>query len=135
METIATSSRQTKYVQAVLDSLQDLHHATNLELWRIVRNTYPEVSTTTIHRVSKRLKERGTIGCAPKLADGSERYDVNPRPHHHFMCIKCDRTCDVPDTLEIQKITDRLKNISRECALAGPLTMQGICQKCIHIRR
>lgn len=130
-EVVVTASRQTKYLSAVFEALQMLEHATNVELLEEVRKTYPKVSATTIHRVSARLRERGVIGYAPKPADGSERYDINPHPHHHFICTDCSRVCDVPATSEARAIIGQLKNLSGECALAGTLTMQGICQRCV----
>lgn len=123
--------RQTKYARTVLEALQELTHATNLELLMEVQKIYPEVSATTIHRVSARLKERGVIGCAPKPTSGSERYDINPKPHHHFMCVTCSSICDVPETPEARVVIDQLKELSGECALAGTLTMRGICKKCV----
>lgn len=129
--TITVISRQTKYAKAVLVALRQLNHATNLELLREVRKMYPEVSTTTVHRVSARLKERGVIGCAPKPTSGSERYDSNPEPHHHFMCVRCSRICDVSETSEARTVMEQLKELSGECAIAGTLTMRGICKKCM----
>lgn len=134
MEIKTTTSRQTKYVQAVYDALQALGHATNLELLLEVQETYPEVSATTIHRVSGRLKARGIIGFAPKPANGSERYDVNLESHHHFMCMKCGRLCDVPDTPDARMAIGQLKKLSGECAIAGSLTMQGTCKQCVKRR-
>lgn len=130
-ELTATTSRQTKYATAVLSALRGLKHATNLDLLEEIRKSYPAVSATTIHRVTARLKDRGVIGCAPKSADGSERYDINPIPHHHFVCTSCSRICDVPETAEARDVIRQLKNISKECALAGTLTMQGICKRCV----
>lgn len=131
MRTAVVSARQTKYVTAVYDALHDLRHATNLELHSAVRKLYPEVSFTTIHRVSARLNERGIIERAPKTSNGSERYDSNPAPHHHFLCLSCSRICDIPETPEAQSVINQLKKMSGECALAGTLTMQGICKKCV----
>lgn len=124
------TSRQTKYVTAVLQVLQELKHATNLELLHQVQKEYPEVSATTVHRVTARLKERGLIGCAPKPTNGSERYDITPVPHHHFMCVNCSGICDVPETAEARRVIGQLKDLSGECALAGTLTLRGICKKC-----
>ena len=126
-----SATRQTKYATEVVDCLQRLEHATNLELLHEVQKTYPEVSVTTIHRVSARLKERGIIGSAPKPTNGSERYDINPHPHHHFMCVSCSRLCDVPETQEARAVINQLKELSSECALAGTLTMRGICKRCV----
>lgn len=125
------TTRQTKYATAVLETLQLVKHATNLELLHEVQKVYPEVSATTIHRVTARLKERGIIGCAPKPTNGSERYDITPKPHHHFMCVQCSRICDVPETTEARAVISQLKELSGECALAGTLTMRGICKRCV----
>lgn len=128
--TVATNSRQTKYVTAVYDALKELKHATNMQVLEKVQAAYPEVSATTIHRVTARLKTRGLIGCAPKATNGSERYDINPTPHHHFMCVSCSGICDVPETEEARQVIEQLKELSGECAIAGTLTLRGICKKC-----
>lgn len=128
---VAITSRQTKYAKAVLGALQKLSHATNLELLREVQRSYPEVSATTIHRVTVRLKQREVIGCAPKSASGAERYDSNPEPHHHFMCLKCSRICDVIETEKASFVLKQLKELTKECAFAGSLTMQGTCIRCV----
>lgn len=127
---IATTSRQTKYATAVYDALVELKHATNLEILKIVQRGYPEVSATTIHRVTARLKARGVISCAPKPTDGSERYDITSQPHHHFMCVNCSSICDVPETKVARDVINQLKELSGECAIAGTLTMRGICKRC-----
>lgn len=127
---LAVTRRQTKYTTAVIDALAQLKHATNLELLQKVRRQYPEVSATTIHRVSARLRERGIIAGAPKPADGSVRYDTNPEAHHHFMCMYCGRVCDVPETAKARAIIKQLKELSADCAIAGTLTMQGVCTRC-----
>lgn len=131
METSTTrTTRQTKYAHAVMAALKRRQHATNLELLQDVQEDYPEVSATTIHRVSARLKERGVISCAPKSANGSERYDITPTPHHHFTCTACSGIRDVPDTPEAQAVVEQLKKLSGDCAIAGVLTMSGICKRC-----
>ena len=123
-------NRQTKYVAAVVDALAELGHATNAQIHELVQKEYPEVSATTIHRVTSRLKKRGLIGCAPKTSDGSERYDISTDPHHHFMCTACDNVCDFPDSHKAQILIAELKELSEECALAGRLTLSGVCEKC-----
>ena len=125
-----TNERQTKYATTVYEVFKELKHATNIQILEAVQQTYPEVSATTIHRVTARLKERGKIGCAPKPTNGSERYDITPEPHHHFMCVSCSGICDVPETEEARRVIEQLKELSGECALAGTLTLRGVCKKC-----
>lgn len=124
-------TRQTKYTTAVYEALMSLKHATNAQILEMVQQSYPEVSATTIHRVTARFKTLGIISCAPKPADGSERYDFTAEPHHHFMCTSCSNLCDVSETEEARQVIAQLKNLSDECALAGTLTMGGICKQCI----
>lgn len=133
MQTITVfTARQTKYSVAVLEALHELKHATNNELLSWVQGLYPEVTATTVHRVTARLKQRGIIGYAPKPVNGSERYDFNQKPHHHFMCSSCSRVCDVEETSKSRTVIAQLKELSKDCALAGTLTMQGICKRCVN---
>ena len=123
-------SRQTKYVEAVLLALDIYKHATNDQILGIVRQIYPEASATTVHRVTVRLKERGVIGVAPKTIDASERYDIDPTPHHHFMCIQCDRLCNVPENEQSRQAVELLGSMSKRCKFAGMVTLQGVCEIC-----
>lgn len=123
--------RQTRYVIAILDALRQRSHATNLEILGDLRQAYPMVSATTVHRVTARLADRKIIAHAPKSADGSERYDITPQPHHHFVCSSCGRVCDVPETDEAGALISALKRLSGECAIAGTLTLYGTCRNCV----
>lgn len=126
----AKKTRQTKYAKEVYDVLVLLGHASNLEIQREVQKTFPEVSATTIHRVTARLKEQGMIGSAPMTANGAERYDATTEPHHHFMCENCEVVCDVPDTDKSRDVMMQLKKLSGQCEIAGSLTMRGLCKAC-----
>lgn len=132
-QVIAPNGRQTKYCEAVLEALGVLKHATNNQILDFVRQVYPEVSVTTIHRVTARLKERRVIACAPKTTTAEERYDINPTPHHHFMCLSCERLCDVPEDERSRAAVDLLGAMSRRCKFAGMVTLQGTCEDCVKI--
>lgn len=129
-QTFSATSRQTKYVTAVREALKTLDHATNSQILDAVQRTYPEAGITTIHRVTARLKARDIIACAPKHIDGSERYDANTTPHHHFMCTNCGALCDIPDSDEAKHAVSQIQNLSEQCKLAGMLTLQGTCVTC-----
>lgn len=126
----APASRQTKYTSAVLQALEALKHATNSQIHDLVKQIHPEVSVTTIHRVTSRLAERGVIARAPKTSTAEERYDTDPTPHHHFMCSTCDRLCDIVENEASRTAVDLLGTMSRRCKLAGMVTIQGACEDC-----
>jgi Fur family transcriptional regulator, peroxide stress response regulator len=127
MNDITIAQRQTKYCQAIEVMLADMGHATNNELLIKLRNSYPDLSATTVHRASARLAARGTIAIAPTSHDGSMRYDTNVVPHDHFLCTNCGmlRDTDVKD-----KIIPILESTIGDCHISGRLTISGICKKC-----
>jgi Fur family transcriptional regulator, peroxide stress response regulator len=124
---MVSNSRSTKYSVAIIDALQGLGHATNLQLLEVLRKNYPDLSSTTIHRITTRLAERGTVRHAPKLSDGSMRYDANTANHDHFMCTECQRLKDV-NVSEI--VIPILKREIKDCDISGDLIISGICARC-----
>ena len=128
---MTTAARTTKYVIEVIDALQQLTHATNADIYAKVCEKHSAVSLTTIHRVTARLQRRGVIASAPKTPDGAERYDIQPRMHHHFMCTHCGGLCDIPDSDESKLLIERIARLSASCQLTGALTLQGVCKQCI----
>lgn len=128
IEATATQTRQTKYCKSIRVTLSELGHATNSELLHRLRNTYPELSATTVHRATTRLAARDEISIAPATKDGSMRYDSNLSPHDHFLCRSCDQLKDV-------RVMDKLNTILDkaicDCQISGRLTISGLCKDCI----
>ena len=128
--TIVTS-RQTKYCQAIEQTLSHLGHATNLELLNKLNKFYPNLSATTIHRATARLAERGLIAIAPSDINGSMRYDSNIMPHDHFQCSGCGvlRDTDIKD-----QVAPILESTIGDCNISGRLVIVGLCKKCSVIK-
>lgn len=120
-------SRQTKYCEAIEHALKIKGHATNSELITLLRETFPEVSATTVHRATARLAARAKIGVAPPAADGSMRYDANTQPHDHFSCSKCGI---LRDTDIKQQVIPILEESIGDCSVSGRITVSGICKNC-----
>ncbi len=125
---IMNDTRTTKYVTEVKKTLAANGHASNALLLKKLQETYPELSATTVHRITARLSERGEIGIAPNLPNGAVRYDANTRPHDHFVCDLCGRLkdIDIADDL-IPKILPYLEG----CEISGRLVISGNCNKCV----
>lgn len=123
-----TPTRQTKYCQAIETAITQLGHATNSELLFKLREMYPDLSATTVHRATARLASRGTISVAPSTSDGSMRYDANTSLHDHFMCTVCGllRDTDIKDS--VVPIVEA--SIGEGCSISGRLTIAGTCKQC-----
>ena len=90
-----STERVTKYVTAVQAYMQQASHATNAQILAYLQQTYPELSATTVHRITTRMVERGQLAFAPAGKDQAARFDANTAPHDHFQCGGCDRLRDV----------------------------------------
>lgn len=121
------SRRITKYTDSILSILCQLQHATNTEIASRLRELYSNVSDTTVHRITQRLRDDGVIGLAPASRQGCLRYDFSPESHDHFICSECDSLQDikVPDSVRCQ-IERQLDG----CCFDGPLVITGVCQQC-----
>lgn len=119
--------RNTKYTTAVQAFLAQNSHATNAEILSHLKNIYPEVSATTVHRITTRMRERNEIAEAPVSYGNAARFDSNLQPHDHFQCLTCDRLRDI--TLPASVI-ESLQEIMGDCKLTGHLTIQGTCAQC-----
>ncbi len=127
MNNTTSSQRQTKYCQSIEIMLEAMGHATNTELLIELRNTYPNLSATTVHRATARLASRGTIAVAPTSHDGSMRYDTNVVPHDHFLCTNCGM---LRDTDVKHRVVPILESAIGDCHISGRLTISGICRQC-----
>jgi Fe2+ or Zn2+ uptake regulation protein len=122
------SERLTKYVQSVEDYMATAGHASNTEILSAMRQTYPDISATTIHRITSRLAERGKLGKAPSASNNTLRYDANTHPHDHFLCSDCDMLRDASLTDDIRPLIERA--VGDGCRISGNLVISGLCKKC-----
>ena len=129
MNTATISQRQTKYCQAIENTIKDFGHASNAELLSSLRKIFPNLSATTVHRATARLASRGTIAIAPSANDGSMRYDANTTSHDHFQCSSCDL---LRDTDVKNKVIPILEASISDCSISGQLTISGICKRCMN---
>ncbi len=124
---IETNFRQSKYCTAIENAMQTLGHATNLELLAVLREQFPDVSATTVHRATARLAQRGQLGLAPAGRDCSMRYDANVVPHDHFQCQRCFmlRDADIRDV-----VVPVIQVAIADCEIGGRLVISGLCKIC-----
>ncbi len=120
--------RTSKYVDIARQALQRLGHATNAELLSALHADYPEVSTTTIHRITARMLERGEVQLAPSGKKNVLRYDFNLEPHDHFMCTHCGLIRDATLSAVVRPLIEQA--IGDGCSISGSLTVSGLCKNC-----
>ena len=122
-----TKIRRTKYCDAVSDLMHRIGHASNAQILYEFRKIYPDLSSTTIHRITARLEARGELTFAPKTQDGALRYDANVSEHDHFLCNSCD---SLHDANVKKRVAEVFSEAIDGCDISGSLTVSGICKKC-----
>ncbi len=124
-------TRTTKYVSSVKKYLSKVGHASNLDILQALKTDYPNVTATTIHRITDRLVDLGQLTMAPYSSrHNAMRFDNNLVGHDHFKCQNCDRLKDVKIPAQLVK---SLRKLVPGCQISGSLTIMGICSDCLKI--
>ncbi len=88
--------RMTAQRKAILDAIKKLKtHPTADELYAIVKKYMPRISLATVYRNLEILASEGYIRRLNLGVSGQRRYDGNPEPHYHVVCMKCGKVGDV----------------------------------------
>lgn len=116
----------TLQTDAVKKALTNLSHATNQQVHENVKRTYPNLSATSVHRITSRLTESKEIGYAPSNGK-AVMLDAKSEPHDHFICKGCGgiKNITLPNSV-FKHIQEQLgKNI-----IENELVIYGICVGC-----
>jgi len=118
--------RSTPQQRAVIDALERRGHASNLELLGAVQARFPDLTITSIHRMTKRLIAIGRLGRGPTV-DGIALIDANATPHDHFICSGCNA---IRDLLVTDAVYDGIQREIGEDIVRRGLVITGLCTPC-----
>lgn len=121
------TTRNTKYIDAVRAYVAKVGHATNLDIQRELQKTYPNLSATTIHRITTRLYLQKQLQLIPTPLGGSMHYDSNLGLHDHFYCIKCGV---IKDFTISSDLLESLKMSVEQNVITERLVVMGNCNRC-----
>lgn len=84
--------------EAMLRALRASHeHPSADDVYRALREEYPDLSLGTVYRNLALFKETGQI-ISVGTVDGQERFDARTHSHAHFVCQDCGRVVDLPES-------------------------------------
>ena len=86
--------RMTYQTKLVLEAARQMGHGTNADILVYARQNIPEISATTVHRITGRLIKHGILRYGPEI-NGSRIIDANATPHDHFVCKECSGVKDI----------------------------------------
>lgn len=69
-------------------------HPTAEDIYSEIKKAHPTVSFATVYNTIEALKSRGLVS-EITIDPVRKHFDPNPAPHHHIICIECNRISDV----------------------------------------
>ena len=104
-------------------------HPSVEEVFEQVKEHYPTTSLATVYKTVNLLKELGEI-LEIRLTADRKRYDgINPDPHPHLICTKCQTIMD-PEISSIDRMTSEIELSSGYLVHSHQLEFFGICPDC-----
>ena len=97
-------------------------------LYHRVRRRVPTISLDTVYRTLGSLEEEGFIARVG-TAMSSARFEFNPEPHHHFVCVGCGGIRDVEaNSLSPASLAKHLPKTYQ--VLSSHVEFRGLCPEC-----
>ncbi len=130
-EAMGAETKYTRKGSAVYAALAATRrHPSAESLYRELRETYPNISRTTVYANLARLREEGSVTCVG-VVEGKERFDAVTEPHPHFICEVCGAVMDVdclPDTRYLDPLAEKA---CRGRVRHQEIIFRGRCEDCI----
>lgn len=117
---------------AILDYLDgNKEHPSAETIYRAVTKKFPTMSFATVYNTLEHLKERGHL-IELNLGPEKKRFDPNTKPHHHLVCVKCNKIVDISHefSLPLSKLEEEGFQI-----LKTHIEFYGKCPRCKKLER
>ena len=110
-----------------------IEHPSAETVFRALSPRLPTLSQDTVYRTLWLLIDLGLVSTlGPKRE--SVRFDANPVPHHHYICVRCGLARDFESTeLNALNIPDSVSEFGS--IDATHVEVRGICNRCLKEQR
>lgn len=115
--------RETGQRNIVYEAAKSLYHPTAEEVCHKLREDGSTVGRATVFRNLSVLSEEGKF-VRLFFADQPTRYDTNPAPHDHFVCLRCGKIIDI-------EATSQPRTPKGLCVESATVTFYGTCEECL----
>jgi Fur family peroxide stress response transcriptional regulator len=111
-------------IEAYLDGNDN--HPSAEEIYRALRPRFPTMSLSTVYNVLRGFQREGRIhelavGC------GKARFDPEPTPHHHLVCLECHAIADLDRDFDLSLSPGESRGFR---VLHGHVGLYGLCPDC-----
>ena len=112
---------------AILEYLDGNKDHPSAELiYRDVTKKFPTMSFATVYNTLETLKKSGKI-MELTIDPERKRFDPNPKPHHHLICVKCKKIEDIHQQFRLNLPDKENKGFK---IMGNHIEFYGLCSKC-----
>ena len=87
------------------------------------------LAETTIYRIVQWLKDRNVVAQTDLGRSGVVYQIIDRQPHHHLVCLQCDRVIDLDDEV-MDTLRDRLRHEYGFEPRIDHMAIFGLCRDC-----
>jgi len=116
-------------IQIFSELASSAEHPSAESIFKRLVSRFPTLSLDTVYRTLFTFDKLGIISKVQAIDDRA-RFDANPLPHHHMVCMKCKNIMDFywPDFDEIQ-LPHETKKWGR--VKSRQVELRGVCDSCM----
>ena len=97
----ASGLKLTPQRLAILEYLEDnKDHPSAENIYKVVSKKFPTMSLATVYNTLQTLKKQGLVR-ELTMDPYKMRFDPQPTPHHHLICIDCRKIIDIHTKFKI----------------------------------
>jgi len=112
--------------------IKSKNHPDSDDIFKRVRNIFPDISIDTVYRTLSKFAEIGVIHVVEGYGE-AKRYDPDTNKHHHFRCQKCNKIVDFHDrSYDNVKVPKAFQKNFR--VVNVKVILEGVCDKCVKKR-
>jgi Fur family peroxide stress response transcriptional regulator len=108
-------------------------HPAAEDVYKRLRSRMPTISLDTVYRTLATFERHGVI-TRLQIPGERGRFDSNPLPHHHLVCVRCKSVQDfywpIFEKMELPPDTKRWGRVGSRHA-----ELRGVCNECLKKKR
>ena len=103
-------------------------HQTADNIYRQIKKDYPTVSFANIYNTLQMLQKKGEV-VEITIDHRKKHYDPNSKPHHHIICVSCNKIGDVfEDYSEALRLPYHIEEEFKP--VGSHINFYGVCREC-----
>ena len=112
---------------AILEFLDgNKSHPSAEEIYRTVSVKFPTMSFATVYNTLETMRKRGKL-LELTIDPDKKRFDPNPNPHHHLICIRCKRIVDIDENFILDIPSSKTEQYE---IIGNHIEFYGLCPNC-----